>query len=86
MDRASVKNQVVQILKNISNFNEVDEEQKIIDDLMISSIDLLHIVAVLEDTFKIYIKNTDIQRMTKVGDIVDMVHERGESLGPRTDE
>jgi acyl carrier protein len=55
---------------------EINEDSELLEDLGISSMDILMLMASLEEEFKISIPEKEIRKMYTVGDVVEVVSAR----------
>jgi acyl carrier protein len=56
--------------------DSLTEEQRLIDDLGLSSLDVINLVVMFENEFSIEIPDRHIMKFATVGDIVDYLQER----------
>ena len=70
----------VEILKeNIDNDDiEITRDSALVDDLALSSLEVINIVAAFEDEFDIEVPDRIIPTLRTVGDIVDYLEENAE--------
>ena len=69
----------VEILKEyVDEGCEITRESSLVDDLGLSSLDVINIVAAFEDEFEIEVPDRVIPTLRTVGDIVDYLEENAE--------
>ena len=52
---------------------EITEESELIDDLGISSMDVLFLISSLEEEFKIKVSEKEIRKMSTIGDVTEVI-------------
>lgn len=71
------REEIIQFLNSvfatIIDVNEIHESDELIDDLGISSMDILTLISYLEEEFNIQITERMIRRVVTVGDLADLV-------------
>lgn len=65
--------QVIGLFAAISDAKEIRADSDLIEDLEISSMDILFVVSSLEEAFGIQIPEREIRGMTTVGDVAGIV-------------
>lgn len=74
MDKTDILNRVISLLATVSaTEGNIDANSELINDLEISSMDVLFLVSSLEEEFKISIPEERIRKMFTVADVVDTV-------------
>lgn len=73
MKREEVLKTVISIFSMMTDVETIREESELIDDLGISSMDILMLIAYIEEEFHIRIRERSIRRIITVGDIVDVI-------------
>ncbi len=69
----------VEILKEyVDEGSEITKDSSLVDDLGLSSLDVINIVAAFEDEFEIEVPDRVIPTLRTVGDIVDYLEENAE--------
>lgn len=53
--------------------DEITEESELIDDLGISSMDVLFLISSLEEEFKIKVSEKEIRKMSTIGDVTEVI-------------
>lgn len=72
MNKEEILNKVIELFSTMTEA-EVSEDSEIMEDLDMSSMDVLFLISSLEDEFKIRIPEKAIRRVETVGDIADVV-------------
>ncbi len=75
MDRTTTVDNVQEIIEKVTDIpkEEIEVDAKLIDDLDISSFEVITIVAEIESKFKINIPEKELRRMASVEDIVNYI-------------
>jgi len=73
MKREDVLKTVINIFSMMTDAKIISEESELIDDLGISSMDILMLIAYIEEEFHIRITERSIRRIFTVGDVVDVI-------------
>ena len=73
MERAEIISQILAILEDVAEVSpeDVNENSVLMDDLDLSSMEILTIVADLEETFGLRIPETELRNFVTIGDLVD---------------
>ena len=73
--RGEILNQLQELIRDFSGNNELvlTEESSLINDLQLSSLDIISLIGSIEDTFDIQIEDEDITNLYTVKDVVDYV-------------
>ena len=53
--------------------DEITEESELIEDLGISSMDVLFLISSLEEEFKIKVSEKEIRKMVTIGDVTEVI-------------
>lgn len=61
--------------------SEITADSELIDDLEISSMDVLFLISSLEEEFHISVSEKEIRKMVTVGDVVQVIQELKNKLG-----
>ena len=69
MERAEIISQITAILEDVAE--DVTESSVLMDDLDLSSMEILTIVADLEETFGLRIPEKELRNFVTIGDLVD---------------
>jgi len=77
MDREQILYQIKAILEDTADISpeDVSEDSVLMDDLDLSSMEILTIVASLEDSFSVRIPEKELRNFVTVGDLVDYLTE-----------
>lgn len=73
MPKEEILKKVIEIFVPMSETEHIHEDSDLIEDLGISSMDVLSLTVSLEEEFKITISEKAIRRMSTIGDVVDIV-------------
>ena len=73
MERAEIISQILAILEDVAEVSpeDVNENSVLMDDLDLSSMEILTIVADLEETFGLRIPEKELRNFVTIGDLVD---------------
>ena len=73
MERAEIISQILAILEDVAEVSpeDVNENSVLMDDLDLSSMEILTIVADLEETFGLRIPEKELSNFVTIGDLVD---------------
>ena len=73
--RGEILNQLQELIRDYSGNYELvlTEESSLINDLQLSSLDIISLIGSIEDTFDIQIEDEDITNLYTVKDVVDYV-------------
>ena len=73
MERAEIISQITAILEDVAEVSpeDVTESSVLMDDLDLSSMEILTIVADLEETFGLRIPEKELRNIVTMGDLVD---------------
>ena len=72
MSREDILNKVIELFSTMTEA-EVMEDSEIMEDLDLSSMDVLFLISGLEDEFQIKIPEKEIRKMETVGDVADVI-------------
>ena len=77
MDRAEIISQILAILEDVAEVSpeDVNEDSVLMDDLDLSSMEILTIVADLEETFGLRIPEKELRNFVTMGDLADYLAE-----------
>ena len=73
MRREEIFQFIVGVFVTLIDVNEIRESDELVEDLGISSMDILTLISYLEEEFDIRITERMIRRVVTVGDLVDLV-------------
>jgi len=73
MEREDILAQIAAVLQDVADIapEDVNEDSVLMDDLDLSSMEILTIIADLEETFGLRIAEKDLRTIVTVGDLVD---------------
>ena len=73
MERAEIMSQILAILEDVAEIapEDVNENSVLMDDLDLSSMEILTIVADLEETFGLRIPEKELRNFVTIGDLTD---------------
>ena len=74
--------EIVVIISDYSEMSvcEIDESSSLIQDLMLNSIDMVNIVALIEEKYNIVIPFDDVMRFQTIHDVMEYIEEKEEAL------
>lgn len=75
MNHKEIEMRAMELFSNLAEADEVTLDSELVDDLGISSMDILYVVSCLEEEFHVKISEKDIRKIYTVGDVVDLVCE-----------
>ena len=80
MERAEIISQILAILEDVAEVSpeDVNENSVLMDDLDLSSMEILTIVADLEETFGLRIPEKELRNFVTIGDLVDYLRQESE--------
>ena len=74
MDRELVKGTVTELIRKIiDNDVEITEESGLMEDLDLSSLEIMTMIADIEQEYQIVLGETELRSMVSVGDIIDCI-------------
>lgn len=73
MCKDGVLKRVIELFSTMTEAEEITEDSELIDDLEISSMDILFVMSCLEEEFQVKISEKDIRKMYTVGDVANVV-------------
>lgn len=78
MDRENVKKTVFVFIQDILDGSEVEitEESGLMEELELSSLEIMTMVSDIEEKYHIVLSETDIRKIISVGDLVDCVYNK----------
>ena len=75
MERSEVENKINEIIMELLGYKmKIKPEHKIWDDLGIDSLDWVEIVLVVQDTYNKEFSESELEKITTVGEFVDYVY------------
>lgn len=78
MDREEIFRFIVSVFETLIEVSEIRESDELVEDLGISSMDILTLISYLEEEFGIRITERMIRKVVTVGDLVDLVQKHTE--------
>ncbi|MDD6142263.1 MAG: phosphopantetheine-binding protein [bacterium] len=73
MSRQEILDKIIDLISALSSADEITEDSEIIEDLGIGSMDVLHLISLIEVDFNIKFPEKAIRNLVVVGDIADTV-------------
>lgn len=73
MSNAGIMERVIKLFSMMTDADEITEESEIVEDLEISSMDVLFLISSLEAEFKIKVPEKEVRKMVTVGDVADIL-------------
>lgn len=79
----TILNKVIELFATMTDVPaaEITADSELIDDLDISSMDVLFLISSLEEEFHISVSEKEIRKMVTVGDVVQVIQELKNKLG-----
>ena len=72
----SVKEKIIDIIKNATDIENIEMESNLMDDLELSSLEIFTMFSDIEDEFGIKIPTDEIETISSIEDIVRIVEEK----------
>jgi len=76
MNNEEILSKVVALFATMTDADEITEESELMEDLGISSMDVLFLISGLEAEFGVKIPERDIRQVVTVSDVIDIIAER----------
>jgi len=73
MNSEKILERVIALFSTMTEAEEITEESELIDDLEISSMDVLFLISSLEAEFDIKVPEKAIRKMATIGDVVEVI-------------
>ena len=73
MCKDDILKRVIELFSTMTEAEEINEDSELVDDLGISSMDVLFLISSLEEEFKIHIPEKVIRKMVTFGDVAEIV-------------
>lgn len=73
MCKDDILKRVIELFSTMTEAEEIREYSELIDDLEISSMDILFVMSCLEEEFQVKVSEKDIRKMYTVGDVANVV-------------
>lgn len=64
---------VIALFSTMTEAEKITAESELIDDLEISSMDVLYLISCLEDEFEIKVPEKEVRKMVTVGDVAEVI-------------
>lgn len=74
MCKDDILKRVIELFSTMTEAEEITEDSELIDELEISSMDILFVISCLEEEFQVKISEKDIRKMYTVGDVANVVN------------
>jgi len=75
MYNEEVLNRVIELFSTMSEAEEIHADSELIEDLGISSMDVLFLISCMEEEFQIKVPERAIRKMVTVGDVAEVICE-----------
>lgn len=75
MANDTILNRVIELFSTMTEAEEITAESEILEDLEISSMDVLYLISSLEEEFHISVPEQLVRRMVTVGDVADVIEQ-----------
>lgn len=77
MEREEIKRTLYEMMSELleREVDDIDESKALMDELDLSSLEIMTMIADLEEQFQIQIPENDIRGMVTVGDMIDFIYE-----------
>ena len=77
MDRQEIIKKIEEIIEEATDIpqSDMEEDSALMDDLELSSLEIMTMIADVEDIFRIRIPESELRYFITIGDIVDFVQE-----------
>ena len=66
---------VIEMFTTMTDAEEITADSELIDDLEVSSMDVLFLVSSMEEEFQVKIPETAIRKMFTIGDVAEIITE-----------
>lgn len=73
MYNEDVLERVIALFSTMTEAEEITADSELIDDLEISSMDVLYLISCLEDEFEIKVPEKEVRKMVTVGDVAEII-------------
>ena len=73
MYNEDILNRVIALFSTMTEAEEITADSELIDDLEISSMDVLYLISCLEDEFEIKVPEKEVRKMVTVGDVAEII-------------
>ena len=75
MDNETILNRVIELFATMTEAEEITADSEILEDLEISSMDVLYLISSLEEEFHISVPEQLVRKMVTVGDVTDVIEQ-----------
>ncbi len=76
MERKELKTEIISLIKEVTKAENFHMDMDLMDDIGLSSIDLMDLVAKSEVKFGVKISSRDLRKVHTLGDLTDMVESK----------
>ncbi len=73
MCKEDILKKVIELFSTMTEVEEITEDSELIDDLGISSMDVLFLISSMEEKFKIQVPESAIRKMVTVDDVAEVI-------------
>ena len=73
MCKVDILKKVIELFSTMTEVEEITEDSELIDDLGISSMDVLFLISSMEEEFKIKVPESAIRKMVTVEDVAEVI-------------
>lgn len=73
MCKEDILKRVIELFSTMTEAEEIAENSELIEDLEISSMDVLFLISCIEEEFNIKVPEKAIRKMFTVGDVADVI-------------
>ncbi len=70
-----VLKRVIELFSTMTEAEEINEESELIEDLELSSMDVMFLISSLEEEFQVSVPEKEIRKMVTVGDVVQIIQD-----------
>lgn len=75
MDNETILNRVIELFATMTEAEEITADSEILEDLEISSMDVLYLISSLEEEFHITVPEQLVRKIVTVGDAADVIEQ-----------
>lgn len=73
MSSEQILKQIIQLFSTITSAKDITADSELMDDLDISSMDVLFLISSLEEEFNIKVPDTALRKVVTVGDVAEII-------------
>lgn len=73
MYNEDILNRVIALFSTMTEAEEITADSELIEDLEISSMDVLYLISCMEDEFEIKVPEKEVRKMVTVGDVAEVI-------------